>query len=229
MGLISRLKRITRGRIEAFLDAVEKPEVVLPQLITEMAAKLKQAANAEAKALTAVKGAQRKCDEADGRTARMAKGSELALKAGELDTARQALAAQLQAEREMESLTRSLQTAQIAYDEAKLVRRCLKRDLDDLRRRKDEIIRRARAASAGGQRTAQQLTLLDDGRNILDTVARMEDKVEHDESIAAAGSELNRILGPGLVDRRLEELANDREVDKRLDELKRKHAPEGPQ
>lgn len=57
---------------------------------------------------------------------------------------------------------------------------------------------------------------------ILDAVSRMTDRVEQAESIAA-DSELNRILGPGLLDRRLEELANDREVAGRLEELKRKH------
>ncbi len=228
MGLISRMKRITRGKIEAFLDAVESPEVILPQLAREMAEKVKQAANAEAKALTVVRSAQRKVDEAAGRAARMQRGAELALTTGDVDTARQAVAAQIEAEREIERIDVSLATAKNAYAEAGAVRRRLSADLADLRHRKNEILHRARAAAA--QRTAQRAagptatSVLADGQSILDAVARMEAKVGRAETDADVQTHADALLAPTLPDERIDELLKDQEVQRRLEELKRRSA-----
>ena len=62
MGRISQLKTITKSRIEAFLASLEKPETILPQLMREMEEKLKEAARAEVKALSAVKADRRRLD-----------------------------------------------------------------------------------------------------------------------------------------------------------------------
>ena len=97
MGRIDRLKTVTMARIEAFLASLEKPETVLPQLVREMADAVAEAARAEAKALTAVKADRRRVDAASGRVTRFDKGANLALNAGQVDMARQAIAAQIRA------------------------------------------------------------------------------------------------------------------------------------
>ncbi|MHC4434411.1 MAG: hypothetical protein ACYTBS_21430, partial [Planctomycetota bacterium] len=78
MGRISRLKTITKSRIEAFLASLETPETVLPQLMREMAEKVKEAARAEAKALSAVKGDRRRLDAGLGKIVRFKEGAVLA-------------------------------------------------------------------------------------------------------------------------------------------------------
>jgi len=219
MGLISRLKRITIGKIEAFLDAIEKPEDVLPRLIEELEEKVRQAANGEAKALTAVKAAQRKLDEATGRANRMKKGAELALKAEDIDTARRAIAAQMDAEKDVAQWTVSLDTAEQACSGAREVRKRLASDLESLRARKDELIARARAAR-DQKKVAEMMGSMKEGQGILDVVARMEDKVVQDESEAQVMNEVNHILGD-LDKYKLDELQRNDEVQRRLDELKK--------
>ena len=83
MGLLKRLRRITKARIEAFLDSVETPELVLPRLVAELGEKVQEAANAEAKSIGATKGAQRKLDEATGRATRLQRGAKLAIDVGD--------------------------------------------------------------------------------------------------------------------------------------------------
>ena len=55
MGLISRIRRITVSRIENFLNTVEDPEVLFPQLVREMEDQVRAAISAETKALAAQK------------------------------------------------------------------------------------------------------------------------------------------------------------------------------
>ena len=59
MGLIQRIRRLTVARIENFLNTVEDPEVIFPQLVREMEDQVRAAISAETKALTALKAAER--------------------------------------------------------------------------------------------------------------------------------------------------------------------------
>ncbi len=220
MGFIDRLKRITLGRVEAFLAAQETPETVLPQLVEELAAKVRQSADAEAKALTAVKAAQRRCDEARGRSQRMGQGAHLALQAGDPDLARRALAAQLDAERELDAHLPPLAAAESALESARAARRQLGETLEQVKARRDELIARAKAARARQTAPPQR-------GSILDAVARMEEKVGHAEAHADARDEVARTLGPDVVERDLEELRRNAEVERRLQELKARLGGQG--
>ncbi|NLF30320.1 MAG: PspA/IM30 family protein [Planctomycetes bacterium] len=216
MGLISRLRRITRGRIEAFLDALEDPALIVPQLIDELADQVKVAANAEAKSLTAVKAHQRKLDEATGRALRMQRGAELALAAGKEDLARQAVALQLQAERDQQSLRDMLAGAQAAHAEARTVRRQLAAELESLRARRGELIRRAKAPS--GPAPAR---IASDGRRLLDDVARMEEKAVDASDAADAADETAALIESDLASRQVDDLLRDNEVQRRLEDLRK--------
>ncbi len=218
MGLISRLRRITMGKIEAFLDSIESPEILLPRLVEEMAEKVKLAANAEAKALTAVKSARRKLDEASGRAERMRKGASLAIKSNDSDTARKAIAAQMDAEADMERLSDSLRVTECAREDARDVRIRLSEDLEQLRSRKVELIARARAVGGIGERKSIS-DLLDEGDGVLDAVMRMEESVEQRGTEVEVQCEINRLLGGDVERYRIEDLQRDEEVQRRLNEM----------
>ena len=219
MALIKRLKRITMAKIEAYLEAVEDPETIMPQLIAEMADKVKQAAGAEAKALTAVKAAQRKLDEAAGRAERMQQGAALAVAADDTDTARRAIAAQIDAEADSERIHQALRTAEDAHADAHATRVRLEGDLERLQK-KTELIGRARAAQEA-KTCYSAAARCRDTEPILDAVVKMEEAVERDEVEAEALGELNRLLGNDLDRYRVEDLQRDQEVQRRLDQLKR--------
>lgn len=220
MGLIKRLRQITAARIEAFLQTVEDPERIYPRLIVEMEAKAGDAARAEAKALTAVRAAQRKVDESFGRINRLQKAAGLALQQKDEDLAREALAAQLETEqahhRQREELTR----AEFALQEAQTVRRQLEAELLHLKSRKDEIVTRARLAKTqkGVQRNATGSRATTP--SILDEAADLERRLLEDEAGLEVQSERLAEFKKVSLEERLKNLERDNEIQKRLGGLK---------
>ena len=223
MGRISQLKTITRSRIEAFLASLEKPEIILPQLIREMEEKVKEAARAEAKALSAVKGDRRRLDTGLGKVIRFKEGAVLAVKANKIDTARQAIAAQIQAEKEVEKCRNDLAISESAYNSASQVRKQLRQNLKELKLKKNDIIERSREIRRE-QSFNEKLDSLssDAGKNILDMVARMESKIDEAEAEIEIADEITRTLGISFPYERVKVLESDAEVDRRLDEIKGK-------
>ena len=215
MGLIKRLQRITSARVTAFLETVDDPATAIPQLVAEMEEKVGMAANAEAKALSAVKSAQRKLDEAQGKVLRMGRGAELALKQGDERTAREALAEQVKAEKDVAAQKESLARAEAAFNGARDARLGLAGQLEELKVRRDEILSRVRTAAV--QKDIRE-NILKPGEGLLDQVARTESVLEQEES----GIEIQREMdGPrnGSLDERLRRLGREAEVDERLDGL----------
>ena len=222
MGRIDRLKLITKARIEAFLCSIEKPEVILPQLIREMSDKINEAAKAESKALSAVKADRRRLDAAAGRIDRFEKGAILAIKANENDTARQAIAAQIEAEREAEKYHHSLTVSESAYNSASSVRRQLQDNLNELKAKKDRILARAHAAEQKKSQVKYMKLTIDNGSSILDMVARLEIKVEQAEAEVEIRDQISQTLGLTFPHERVVKLEADAEVGHRLELLKRR-------
>lgn len=226
MGQIDRLKRITKARIAAFLDTLEKPEIIFPQLIRELSEKIKLAANAEAKALTAVKADQRRLDEANGMVLRFQNGAALAFKADDIDTARQALSAQIEAEKKVDRSRRAISISESAYDTARQVRIQLQENLKELKAQKTEILNRLRHAQLRKDLLNKYDTFqAGSTKNILDAVAEMEAKVEFQESIVEVQNDAAKTLGYSFEAERLKKIENEAEVEKRLNELKRNCNP----
>ncbi len=223
MGRISRLKSITRSRIEAFLASLEDPEVILPQLIKEMEDRAREASRAEAKALSAVKGDRRRLDTALGRVIRFKEGAVLAVEVDEIDTARQAIAAQIQAEKEVEKCRNDLAVSESAYNSAGQVRRQLRQNLIELRLKKNDILTRSREIRSQKSSNKKLGDLSRDAsKNILDIVAKMESKIEEAEGEIEIKDEIARTLGVSFPYERVRVLESDAEVDRRLTEIKRK-------
>ena len=224
MGRIARLKRITKARIEAFLDSIERPEDILPQLEKEMAQKVTEAANAEAKALSAAAGAQRKVDEATGRAIRLENGAKLAVEADDIEMSRRAIAALLDAEESVERYNRQVATAQRAYSDAKSIRKQLQQNLKDLNNRKKEILARNRRAKLGKQAIRQYEAVKPEGTDdILEMVGRMESKVDLAESQVEVQNHITQTIDITMNSKQLDRKLRDAEVDRRLGEMKSKY------
>ena len=216
MGLIKRLQRVTMARIESFLDSVEDPELIFPQLVREMEDQIRAATNAEAKALGAVKSAQRKLDETGGRIERLTKGAELAVQQGDEDMAREALGAQVTAEESQKLNEDALARARSALDSATEARKQLQGQLQELRAKKDELLTRARIAKT--QKKVQQTV---GGPNqsalsILDTISKMEAKVQEEESELEVQREMSQGKPGPSLEKKLKDLEVSAEVQKRL-------------
>jgi len=223
MGQIDRLKRITKARIEAFLDSLETPEVIFPQLIKELSAKVKEAGNAEAKALSAVKADLRRLDQANGMVLRFKEGAGLAVNCGDVETAKQAISAQIHAEQKVDNCKNSLTRSESAYAAARQVRLQLQENLKYLKARKNEILRRHSQAQMKKQMldiSQTQGTFSD--KSIMDAVARIEEKVQLQESHNQVQSEISRSMGLLGIDHP-DEKADELEVQRRLNKIIDEH------
>lgn len=222
MGLIQRIRRLTVARIENFLNTVEDPEVIFPQLVREMEDQVRAAIDAETKALAASKSAERDAGNTRQKLDRMLRGAEIAVEKGDDNTARDAVKAQIALESDLNVQDDAVARALRAYEDAKAARLQIEEQLNELRTKKNEIITRARVA-----KTQQKIEKTVSGRvssttSILDAVDRMEGKVEE----AEAELEIRRGMEKGGVtpslERRLDELERDSEIEKRLAELKKR-------
>ena len=210
-GLVSRLKRITVSQINAFLETVEDPEIVFPQLVREMQSCIRDAVKAETKAAAALKASQRRLDESTGRSIRLAKGAELALRHGNESLAREALAEQVKVDCLCEDQRRALEQSEKALQEAHGLRVHLEKGLEELKRRKGNIIARSRSAkrTAGTYRHTDRIRTA--GSAILDEVSRVEQRVEtngYTPENAGRTSETDK----GSLEDRLRNLERDVEI-----------------
>jgi len=228
MGLFKRLHRITIGRIEAFLSRVEDPEVVFPVLLNEMEEQLGAAAEAEAKATATLKHCEREVAKHDETIAKYGNGALLAVRKGEEQTARDAVKAQIEAERVSEFSKKNLEIAHESLERSTMSRKRIQQQLEELRTKKEEILTRARVAKVQKkiQRTVEGTVGSSD--SILDAVARLEASIEETEAELEIQASL---VGEGTaspsLDKRLEELDEESEIEKRLADLKNQAADSG--
>jgi len=222
MGLIQRIRRLTVARIEDFLNTVEDPEIIFPQLVREMEDQVRAGIKAETTALAASKSAARDAGNTRQKLDRMLRGAEIAVEKGDDKTARDAVKAQIALESDLNVQDDAVARAGRAYEDAKSARMQIEDQLNELRTKKNEIITRARVA-----KTQQKIEKTVSGRvssatSILDAVDRMEGKVEEAEAELEIRRGMEKSGVTPSLERRLDELERDSEIEKRLAELKKR-------
>ena len=222
MGLFKRLHRITVGRIEAFLDRVEDPEVVFPILVKEMEAQLEETAKAESRASANLKYARRELERHQQRLDKYNRGAVLAIKKNDEQTAQLAVEAQIDLERVIDLSQQHYDRAVDALEHATSSRKRIARQLEELRSKKQELLARAKIVKA--QRKVQRSVSggIGSSDSILDSVARLEANIEEAESkleIQASLSGEDLLYSP--LDRQLRELDHEAEVQRRLEAVRR--------
>jgi phage shock protein A len=214
-GLIRRLKRITASRIEAFLKTVETPEVVFPQLIREMQSRIEDAMKAESKAMSALQADQRRLDESIGRSIRLERGAEMALRYGDEALAREALVEQIRVDRMIDDQRVALLQSEAAMLRAREGRVHLQSLLAELNRRKKDILAKARSVGDAAQVGLRTGKIRASAAAVLDAVSRMKPTDDKNEISNVTGGEL-----PDASDRslegRLRALEREAEIERRL-------------
>jgi len=221
-GFLKRVRRITMAKINAFLDAVENPEEIFPQLVQEMRNECRKAIDAEAIAVAALKRRQQECDDLQADLARWSLRAELAVREADDELARKALEVQMATEKRVGPHKKAVEQARVAADRAREARQDLHDKLHTLEYKRDEILARARAAKS--QEAVQKVLAGVEGGSgsILDAVARMETKVTEAEARAGAYAEVATDVAGGNSEARFRELERRQLVEVKLIELKRR-------
>jgi phage shock protein A len=222
MGLVKRIRRLTVASIENFLNTIEDPEILFPQLVREMEDQARAAVSAEAKAMAASKAAERNAGAVRRRLDRMIRGAEIAVDKGDSETAREAVRAQIALESELKIQTDAVSRALRAHDDAKAVRGQIEQQLDELRAKKNEILTRARVAASQRRIAKAVRDPVNSTASILDAVIRLEGKIEAAEAELEIGRGTGKGSAASSIEGRLGELEQDSEVERRLAEMKRR-------
>ena len=97
--------------------------------------------------------------------------------------------------------------------------------LNDLKARRKDIIDRSRRVELQKAIQTNRALGIADGTEILDVVARMEARLDHDETLIEAANHLRPTLDLTLDSDILKQRLHDAEVEARLAELKAKYMP----
>jgi len=214
-GWTSRIKHITISRIQAFLESVDEPEAAYHQLVDEIQRRIGDAVNAESKGFAAFKANQRKLDESMGRSVRLERGAEMALRQGDEALAREALAQQVQVERAIEDQRLALQQSETALIQARESRLHLQIQLEELKRRGREMIARILSAKDTAETYKRINKVRASGSALLDEVARIR-PVEEPEAVSfQSAGELSGTFERSL-EYRLRTLEREAEIERRL-------------
>lgn len=230
MSILSRMKRITTGKLELFLSKSENPELIFPQLVLEMEDQLRLSTEAEAKAMAAMKIAEKAVTHSQEKLNKMTVGAEAAMSKAEEALAREAVEAQVALEAELIRNEAALQSTQESLADARAVRKETQQQLENVRAKKNEILTRARLVQTQEriQRTVSGPSA--STGSILDAVAAMEAKIEEQEAKLSVRQELagnGSGGGSPSLERRIDDLNRDQEIERRMAALKAKISPKG--
>lgn len=229
--IFGRIAQLTRANVNALIDQAEDPGRMLDQMIRDYTASIAEAEEATAQTIGNVRmmeqdrvtdeaavaewggkarAASAKADElrAAGRTAEADRFDELA---------RYALQRQLDFEREVAAATPQIAAQNEVVDKLKTGLNGMRDKLEQLRRKRDELVARSKSAQAQNQ-------VLDAVRSVdvLDPtseVSRFEERVRREEARAAGHAELAASSMDAQFES-LDDVADDAEVRARLEALK---------
>jgi phage shock protein A len=217
--LMNRLKRITVSRIESFLETVEEPETIYPELIRELQNRIGETVDAESKAAAAFKASQRRLDESMGRSRRLEEGAEMALRLGNEPLAREALAEQIRVDHGMEDKRLALLQSEAALQKARESRLHLQTQLKALIQRKKEVISRARSEETveGIHRRMRKIRV--SGAAILEEVSRMQQADDENGSLPGTPDEPS-VAAELSLEEKLRALEQEVEIERRLTSIR---------
>jgi phage shock protein A len=231
MGIFSRLGTLIKSNINDLITKAEDPEKMLTQVLLEMQQQLVEAKKAVAVAIADEKKLQKQYTAEADKSKEWERKAMVAVKAGDDNLARQALARK----QEHETIANQFQQQWLAQKQAveklKDALRLLNNKIEEAKRKKNILIARKKRAEAQ-QQIANTMQGLGD-TSAFDTFDRMAERIQLMEAEAEAGAELaGELSGDTLESKFLQlEQGGGANEDDALSELKAKmgllEAPKG--
>ena len=188
MGFFDRLSRLVRANANAAVSSMEDPSKILDQSVADMQADLVKLRQAVALAIASQKRLTNQADQASAQAKTWYERAELALKKGEEDLAREALARRKTFQETATTLSAQVksQVGQVELLKKNLV--ALEGKIAEAKTKKDMLKARAQAAKAQQQLQSAVGNIGTD--SAMAAFERMEEKVEALEATGQAAAEL---------------------------------------
>jgi phage shock protein A len=222
MGIFSRLGTLIKSNINDLITRAEDPEKMLNQVLLEMQQQLVEAKKAVAVAIADEKKLQKQYNSELDKSKEWERKAMVAVRAGNDDLARQALARKQEHEQISTQFQQQWIAQKQAVDKLKDALRLLNNKIEEAKRKKNILIARKKRAEAH-QQIASTMQGLGD-TSAFDTFDRMAERINLLEAEAEASSELaGELSGDNLESQFLQlESGGHGTEDEALNELKAK-------
>lgn len=188
MAIFSRIGTLLKSNVNDLISKAEDPEKMLNQMLIDMQQQLVEAKKQVAVAIADEKRLQKQYDNERALAVEWEKKAMLAVKAGNDELAKAALARKTEHEKLAMGYQQQWQAQKAAVDQLKGALQGLNSKIEEAKRKKNLLIARAKRAEA--QRTIADTMDGISQTSAFDTMRRMEEKIDKMEAEAAATYEM---------------------------------------
>lgn len=204
MGILSRFVNVVRANLNALLNRAEDPSKMLDQTLMDLDAAYRKAKEQVAHAVADQKRLEKQLMDQQAEVKQWEERAALAVQKGDDDLAREALRRKNEHARLAAQFQGELEAHEGNVERLKESLRELENKIGEIRRRKNLLVSKQRRAEAQDQiaRTMEGIGNV----GALDTIERMENKIEDMAALADARQELGREYAGDDLERRFQEL-----------------------
>lgn len=222
MGLFGRLGTLIRSNINELINRAEDPEKMLNQVLVDMKGQLVEAKKQVAVAIADEKRIKKQYEQELAKAADWEKKAMLAIRAGNDDLARAALARKSEHDELAATLKDQWEAQKQSVEQLKEALRGLDAKIEEAKRKRNILVSRQKRAQA--QATINKtLSQLNSSDSYDSTFSRMDERVTQLEAEAEASAELGA-LPETTLESQFKALESGSSVDSELDALKQKMA-----
>lgn len=218
MGMLTRLINVIRSNLYDLLNRAEDPAKLLEQTLVDMETAYRKAKDQVARAIADQKRMEKAAAEQAGESQKWEQRAITAVQQGDDALAREALGRKQEHQRMQQQYARELVAHGENVELLKTGLHELGEKIAEIRRKKQLLISRQRRTEA--QDAIHQTLEGVRGAGALDTIERMEHKIDEMAALSAARRELSAAFQGDALERRFEALGPSEAVEAELLELK---------
>ncbi|HVY48145.1 MAG TPA: PspA/IM30 family protein, partial [Minicystis sp.] len=188
MGIFARLATLIKSNLNDLISRSEDPEKMLNQVVIDMANQLIEAKKQVAVSIAEEKRFAKQAEQEAAQAAEWERRAMLAIKAGDDNLAKEALARKKEHEQLANTLKEQWQKQKQAVEQLKTALRLLNNKIEEAKRKKNVLIARKKRAEA--QKAIQETMSGISNASAFETFDRMAQKIDQLEAEAEASTEI---------------------------------------
>jgi phage shock protein A len=228
MGIILRLFNLFRSNANDMLDKAEDPAKMLQQMLADLETQKRKAKQQMTEALALQKGLERETEKEHKEAEKWEQKAVLAVQNEKDDLAKEALTRKNEYLKRAVDFDKQLVMHKNNADALRKSYHTLEDKIDEIKRKKGILTAKQKQAEAQ-EKIYQTIEGLGDTSGTMETIERMEEKVENIQARAEAYQEISLESGKDSLESKFEELEHDStDMDMELLELKKRAALPAP-
>ncbi len=220
MGIFSRLAQLIKSNINDLISKSEDPEKMLNQVVLDMNTQLVEAKKQVASSIADEKRLAKQAEQEQANAAEWERRAMMALRAGNEQLAREALARKKEHDTLAQTFKEQWQKQKDAVEKLKTALRLLNDKIEEAKRKKNVLVARKKRAEA--QKAIQETMAGLKDQSAFETFDRMSQKIDQIEAEAEAGEELAEEYTGDVLASKFNNLEKTAQADDELMALKQK-------